>query len=444
MAATEEATPTDPLREVYAVQPLAPPPDAIIRVPGSKSITNRALLIAALADGRSVLEDALFSDDTDRMADSLRKLGIQVQADPAASRFEVEGLGGHIPASSAELFIGNAGTACRFLCAAVALGKGVFRLDGVPRMRRRPIQPLLDALVGLGTDARSLHGTGCPPVEIRACGMRGGEISMPGDASSQYFSALLQVGPLTELGMTIRVGGEMVSRPYIDLTARVMSQFGVTMSRDEDYRTLTVPGGQRYSARHYQVEPDLSTASYFFAAAAATGGRVTVTGVREDSPQGDIRLLDVLRAMGCDVEFSPLGATVTGPARLRGVRVDATAFSDMAQTLYALAPFADGVTEVRGVAHSRLQECDRVSASATELRRLGQEVEEFQDGLRITPRPIRPATVQTYDDHRMAMAFAVIGLRVPGITIADPGCTAKTFPGYWDAIASLQTAGPAR
>jgi 3-phosphoshikimate 1-carboxyvinyltransferase len=426
------------VQDPLPIQPLARAVDAAVEVPGSKSYTNRALIIAAMADGPSTLRGALFSDDTERMADSLRRLGIRVEEDAGDSRFVVEGQGGRIPAETAELFVGNSGTTARFLTAFLALGHGRYVVDGDSRMRERPIQPLLDALAQLGVDARSLNASGCPPIEVNARGLEGGELSMPGDQSSQYFSALLMVGPLTHAGVTIHVERELVSKPYIDLTADVMAAFGARMEGDEEYRLLRAPGAQRYSGREYQVEPDASNASYFFGAAALTGGRVRVNGLGTRSAQGDLRLLEVLERMGCAVTRGEDFIEVRGPERLRAVSVDAGPFSDMAQTLYALAPFAEGVTEVRGVAHSRLQECDRVSASAAELRRLGQEVEELPDGLRITPRSVTPAIVQTYDDHRMAMAFALVGLKAPGIAVAGPACTRKTFPDYWERLDRLR------
>lgn len=425
------------MQDPLPIRPLERPVDAVAVIPGSKSYTNRALLIAAMAGGRSVLKGALRSEDTERMADSLRRLGIPVE-EPAADTFAVEGQGGRIPADAAELFVGNAGTATRFLTAFLALGHGRYVVDGIERMRQRPIQPLLDALNALGVRATSVNGTGCPPVLVEADGLRGGEVRMPGDQSSQYFSALLMVGPLTRDGLTLHVEREMVSKPYIDLTADVMAAFGAGMEHDAEYRLLHVPGGQRYRPCEYQVEPDASNASYFFGAAALTGGRVRVPGLGPGSKQGDLRLLEALEAMGCTVDRGRDYVEVRGPERLRAIQVDANAYSDMAQTLYALAPFAEGVTEVRNVEHSRLQECDRIAASAAELRRLGQEVEEFADGLRITPRPVTPGVVQTYNDHRMAMAFALVGLKVPGISIADPACTAKTFPDYWERLEALR------
>jgi 3-phosphoshikimate 1-carboxyvinyltransferase len=423
------------------ITPLGRPVDSVIRVPGSKSYTNRALIIAAMANGNSSISGALFSDDTAHMADSLRRLGIHVAEDVDGEEFEVDGLGGHIPAKHADLFVGDAGTAARFLTPFLALGHGHYRLDGEPRMRQRPIQPLLDGLNQLGVQAVSELGTGCPPVVIDANGLAGGEVTMPGDESSQYFSGLLMVGPLTRDGLTIRVKKEMVSQPFIDLTSASMRAFGARMSRDADFRLLEVAGGQHYEARQYFVEPDASNASYFFAAAAITNGRVRVEHLDRSSAQGDLRFLDALRAMGCEVVDDDGFVEVQGPAQLRGVTVDANEFSDTALTLCAIAPFAVGPTEIRNIAHTRLQECDRIAAAVAELRKLGQDVEEFPDGLRIHPRPVQGAVVATYNDHRMAMAFALVGLVAPNVSIEDPGCTRKTFPEYWDRLDDLRPSG---
>lgn len=420
-----------------SIQPLARPPDAAIRVPGSKSITNRALVAAALAEGKSHLHGALFSDDTRYMLEALRTLGVPVEADEPAARLAVEGAAGRVPAAAADLFVGNSGTTIRFLTALVALGRGQYRLDGIPRMRQRPIEPLLDSLRQLGADAYSESGTGCPPVIVRAAGLAGGRARMRGDLSSQFFSALLLVAPLTPRGIELAVEGELVSKPYVDLTAAVMRAFGASISHDEYWR-LTVPGGQKYRARDYEIEPDASNASYFFAAAALTGGHVRVEGLGRDSAQGDYRFLDILERMGCRVERGAAATGVWGPERLRGVEEEMSDFSDQAQTLAALAPFAGSPTTVRGIAHTRLQETDRVAAMVAELRRLGQEVEEYPDGLRITPAPVRPAAMHTYDDHRMAMAFALVGLRAPGIRLLDPACVAKTFPDYFSRLDQLR------
>ncbi len=422
------------------IEPLTRPPDATLRVPGSKSITNRALVTAALAEGRSRLEGALFSEDTRRMAEALRALGIRVDSDEATAVLEVEGAGGRIPVVEADLFVGNSGTTVRFLTALVTLGHGRYRLDGVPRMRERPIEPLLASLRQLGADAVSEAATGCPPVIVRTNGLRGGRATMRGDGSSQYFSALMLVAPWTERGVEIEVEGELVSKPYVDLTSAVMRAFGAT-ARHKEYRTVRVAGGQRYQARDYGVEPDASSASYFFAAAALTGGHVRVEGLGVASAQGDYRFLEVLERMGCRVEREEAFTEVWGPDRLAGVDEAMGDISDMAQTLAAMAPFFEGPTTIRGIANTRIKETDRIAAMVTELRRLGQEVEEFPDGLRVTPAPVRAAAVATYDDHRMAMAFALVGLRVPGIRILDPGCVAKTFPDYFARLAELRQAG---
>jgi 3-phosphoshikimate 1-carboxyvinyltransferase len=419
------------------VEPLPQPPDAVVRVPGSKSITNRALIVAALAPGRSVLCGALFSDDTRYMAESLRRLGLSVESDESAETIAVEGAAGRVPAAEAELFVGNSGTSIRFLTALTALGHGRYRLDGVPRMRQRPIAPLIDSLRQLGVDVASEGDSGCPPVEVHTEGLAGGRVRMRGDWSSQFFSALLLIAPVTDRGIEIAVEGELVSRPYIELTAAVMRDFGATMS-NEQYRTLTVPGRQSYHACSYAVEPDASSASYFFAAAALTGGHVRVEGLGRGSAQGDYRFLEVLERMGCQVERGDTATDVRGPKRLVGVDVDMRDISDTAQTLAAIAPFAAGPTTIRNIGHIRLKETERIAAMATELRRLGQGVEEFPDGLRINPAPVTPAAVATYDDHRMAMSFGLVGLRAPGIRILDAGCVAKTFPDYFARLDHLR------
>ena len=426
--------------DVLAPRPAAGPIDATVAVPGSKSITNRALLVAALADGPSELTGALHSDDTRYMAAALNALGVPVETDEVGARFVVQGGGGTFPVAAGDLFVGNAGTAMRFLTAALPLGCGTYRIDGVPRMRQRPIQPLLGALRDLGADAASELGTGCPPVVVRAGGLPGGRCAMAGNASSQYFSALLLVGPYAARGIEVEVVGDLVSKPYLPMTAAVMAAFGVAAELDTAaWRRLAVRPGQRYTGRAYAVEPDASNASYFFAAAAVTGGRVRVEGLGRRSTQGDLRFVDVLAAMGATVEETDAAVEVRGPAggRLRGVDLDLGAISDTAQTLAAIAPFAEGPTTIRGVAHARLKETDRVAAMATELRRLGQEVEEFPDGLRIVPRPLLPADVSTYDDHRMAMSFAVAALRAPGLRLRDPGCVAKTFPDFFQRLDAL-------
>jgi 3-phosphoshikimate 1-carboxyvinyltransferase len=418
------------------IEPLTRPLDAVVTLPGSKSYSNRALLVAALARGRSEITEALYSDDTRYMHRALAALGVRVQADEAARTFVVDGADGRFPAAAATLEIGNAGTAARFLTAAVALGQGTFVVDGSPAMRKRPIQPLLDGLRALGVDADSREGNGCPPVIVRAHGIGGGRARMRGDISSQYFSALLLAAPYAQRDVEIEVEGALVSAPYVTMTLSTMEAFGVGAERDGD-RWFRVPAGQRYEARRYAVEPDASGASYFFAAAAVTGGRVVVPRLGRGSAQGDLGLLDVLTRMGCEVSVGTDAVTVRGPARLRAVDADFTRMGDVATTLMAIAPFADGPVTVRGIAQTHYEESDRPVAAATELRRLGLRVDSDWDSVTIHPGSPQPAEVQTYDDHRIAMSFAVTGLRAPGIRIANPGCVAKTFPEYFDVLGRL-------
>jgi 3-phosphoshikimate 1-carboxyvinyltransferase len=421
---------------VYRVTPLERPPDREIAVPGSKSITNRALLIAALASGESVLDGALFSDDTHYMAAAWTQLGIPVHADAAAQRFTVSGGGGRIPAPVAQLFVGNAGTAMRFLVAALCLGHGCFRIDGTARMRQRPIQDLLDALIPLGARLRCEAGAGCPPVIVEAAGLAGGRTRIAAAKSSQFLSALLLVAPYARAAVAIEVTGALVAAPYVDMTIGVMRAFGVAVER-EAYRRFTV-APQCYGARRYHIEPDASSAHYFFAAAALTGGRVRVRGLRSDSLQGDVRFADVLEQMGATVVRGVDFLEVHGGADLDGADVDLNAISDTMPTLAVLAPFARRAVTIRNVAHVRLQESDRLHAVATELQRLGARVRELDDGLRIEPSALHGGSVRTYDDHRIAMAFALIGLRVPGISIEDPECVRKTFPDYFARLEELR------
>lgn len=425
--------------DILAPRQAAAPIDATVRVPGSKSITNRALLAAALAHGDSELTGALHSDDTRYMAAALNALGIPVETDEAGAAFRVQGRGGTFPAPQADLFVGNAGTAMRFLVAALPLGHGRYRIDGIPRMRQRPIGPLLQALNDLGADVHGELEAGYPPVIVNASGLPGGRCRMAGDQSSQYFTALLLAGPCAANGIEVEVIGDLVSKPYIPMTAAVMAAFGVTADIDDvHWRTLGVRPGQRYLGRDYRIEPDASNASYFFAAAAVTGGRVRVDGLGRHSTQGDLRFVDVLAAMGAEVTETEDYVEVRGPSGgLRGVDLDLGPISDTAQTLAAIAPFASGPTTIRGVAHARLKETDRVEAMANELRRLGQQVEVFPDGLRVDPRPIVPADIHTYDDHRMAMSFSIAALKAPGIRLQEPGCVAKTFPDFFDRLDAI-------
>jgi len=423
--------------ETYAVTPLARPPDAEVTVPGSKSISNRVALLAALAEGPSLLDGMLFSDDTRHMATALGGLGVRVEADEAAARLSIDGCGGRWPRRRAELFVGNAGTAMRFLVAALCLGDGTYRIDGTPRMRERPIQELVDALAGLGGEAVCELGTGAPPVVVQAHGLAGGRTTLSAARSSQFLSALLQVAPYAARDVEIALSGAVIAQPYIDMTLAVMAQWGVAVERD-GYRAFHIRAGQRYAARRYAVEPDASSAHYFWAAAALGGGRVRVPGLSRASLQGDVQFAAVLERMGAAVTWGDAAIEVRGRGRLDGISVDLNAISDTAPTLAAIAPFASGPVRIDNVAHLRLQESDRLAAVATELARLGARVEERADGLTVWPSPLHGGTVETYDDHRIAMAFALVGLRVPGVVIKDPGCVAKTFPDYFARLEGLR------
>ncbi len=425
------------MTDAIAIRPLAQPPDAVVTVPGARSVTNRALLVAALGEGRSTLDGASFSDDTDAMAAAWRALGVPVVEDAGAPRFVIDGCGGQWPVARAALNVRAAGTAMRFLTAALCVGRGHYRLDGTPRMRQRPIQDLLDALSQLGARVRSEHDTGCPPVLIDAAELPGGTATVAGDKSSQFLSALLMAAPYAQRDVTITVRGKLIARPFVDMTLGVMADFGVAVERDADLR-FRIRSGQRYRGRAYRIEPDALGAHYFFAAAAVTGGRVRVNGIGRHSTQGDARFVEVLATMGATVTRTDQFIEVVGPTQLHGVDVDLNEISDTALTLAAIAPFASTPVRIRNVAHIRLQESDRLHAAATELQRLGVVVSEHDDGLEIQPSPVHPATVQTYDDHRVAMSFALIGLRVPGIRIADPACVAKTFPDYFARLETLR------
>ena len=413
-----------------------PASPARVRVPGSKSLTNRALIVAALADGETTLTGALDSDDTRVMVDSLQKLGIAVEHDPASARVVIQGSGFKIPAREADLYVANSGTSLRFLTAMVATGSGTYRLDGSPRMRQRPVADLLQALNGLGAEATSEAGTGCPPVVVKASGLDGGYAFVKGDVSSQFLSGLLMALPYSRDATSVEVDGVLVSKPYVAMTMAVMEAFGVRINNRKDRRFDVRPA--RYTGRAYAIEPDASAASYLFAAAALTGSTITVEGLGTSSIQGDLAFVDLLEHMGCKVDREAEATTVTG-GPLAGIDVDMNAISDTVMTLAVVALFARGITRIRNVAHIRHKETDRIAALATELRKLGATVDESPDGLIIfPPDAIAPARVATYDDHRMAMSFALAGLKAPGVTILDPGCVAKTYPGFWDDLERIR------
>jgi 3-phosphoshikimate 1-carboxyvinyltransferase len=417
-----------------------PPPCAVVNVPGSKSLTNRALVVAALADGPSVLTGALDSEDTRVMIDALGTLGIKVEHDLHSSTIAIEGCAGALPVRAATLFIANSGTSLRFLTAMLATAQGTFHLDGNPRMRQRPISDLLDALAGLGVRATSDLGTGCPPVTIIGGGLAGGLAAVKGDVSSQFVSGLLMALPYARGPTTLEVEGTLVSPPYVAMTLAVMDAFGVSVSNHDFRRFVVQPA--RYICRALAIEPDASAASYFFALAAIMGGSITVEGLGSSSIQGDMAFVNILEQMGSEIVREPLHTTVRGRP-LRGVDVDMNAISDTVMTLAVTALFARGVTRIRNVAHIRHKESDRIAAVAAELRKLGAGVEEFPDGLAINPPALdrlHGARIDTYDDHRIAMSFGLAGLRIPGVTILDPGCVAKTYPGFWSDLERLRRA----
>ncbi len=419
----------------YLVRHVTGPVRGRATLPGSKSYTNRALVLAALAKGKSVLEGALFSDDTVHMANGLAALGFSVSRDERAARFEVAGRDGKIPADHASVFVGNSGTTARFLTAFIALGHGAYELDGNEAMQKRPIQPLLEAMTALGAKVTSVHGDGCPPLRVDADGFEGGSARMPGGVSSQYFSALLLVAPCTKRGVKLDVDGDLKSKPYIDVTAQAMKAFGASMINDQ-FRSFEVkPGG--YTATTYQVEPDASAASYFFAAAAVTRGRVVVPGLGSGSLQGDLGFVRILEKMGCRVRQTETETEVTGPEKLRGIEVDMSNLSDTAQTLAAIAPFASEPVRVTGIGFIRKKETDRVAAVVKELGKLGIVAHEEDDGFVVHPGVPQPGEVETYDDHRMAMSFAITGLAAPGIRIVGPGCVSKTFPNFFQMLERL-------
>ncbi|MCD4727725.1 MAG: 3-phosphoshikimate 1-carboxyvinyltransferase [Pirellulales bacterium] len=405
------------------------PLKASIRPPGSKSITNRALVCAALAEGESVLTGALDCDDTRAMIEALLQLGIAIEHDRTAAAIRVAGRGGELPSGDVELYAADSGTTARFLAAVAALGHGTYRIDGSPRMRQRPIGDLLDALGQLGAEAISESGNGCPPVVVRGRGLRGGRATLAGDLSSQFLSGLMMAAPYAETDVELAVAGNLVSRPFVDMTLAVMASFGV-VTNEPDARRFTIPAHQCYQAGRYAIEPDATAAGYFLAAAAIAQGEVTVEGLSRGSLQGDLEFCECLRRMGCEVRYDSDRVTVAGRP-LHGIEIDMGAISDTVPTLAAAALFAVGPTTIHGVGHIRLKESDRIGDLASELRKFGAEVEQHRDGLTITPRPLRGAEIDPHDDHRLAMSLALVGLVVPGVVVRNPDCVAKTYPGFF-------------
>lgn len=421
------------------IVPLAVPPDLTLRVPGSKSITNRALVAAALADGESHLSGVLVADDTLAMVGALRHLDVEVVLDEAAATAIVSGTGGRLPARPVAVDARQSGTTARFVAPLLALGAGPYRLDGSEQLRARPMGPTFDVLAQLGARVEPAGEPGRLPVGVVGGGLRGGEVELAGDVSSQFLSGLLLVAPLLAEGLVVRLTTELVSRPYLDLTVSTMRTFAAHVEQPDERTVAVAPGG--YRPTDHEVEPDASAASYFFAAAALCGGRVRVEGLGAGAVQGDLAFVDVLARMGAKVEVGRDWTEVTGTGALHGIDIDMRHLSDTAQTLAAVAVFADGPTRITGIGFIRRKETDRIAAVVTELRRCGIRADEEADGFVVHPGEPRPTTVRTYDDHRMAMSFALLGLRAPGIVIEDPGCVAKTYPGYFADLSRLAAAG---
>ncbi|MBL8420456.1 MAG: bifunctional 3-phosphoshikimate 1-carboxyvinyltransferase/cytidylate kinase [Dechloromonas sp.] len=413
-----------------------------IRLPGSKSISNRVLLLAALAEGVTEVRDLLASDDTGRMLDALRALGVGVIA-LGSENWRIAGCGGRFPVCRAELFLGNAGTAFRPLTAALALAGGDYVLKGVARMHERPIGDLVDGLRQLGADISYLGNDGFPPLHLKPAAIRpGGVVSVRGDVSSQFLTGLLMALPLTGETVAVDVVGELISRPYIEITLATMARFGVRVER-EGWQRFTVKAGSRYvSPGTIYVEGDASSASYFLALGAIGGGPVRVEGVGRDSIQGDVRFAEALAQMGAQIEIGPNWMVARAPQTgLVAVDLDCNHIPDAAMTLATTALFAKGTTTLRNIASWRVKETDRIAAMATELRELGAVVEEGEDFIRVTPASLKPAAIDTYDDHRMAMCFSLAAFGTP-LRINDPRCVAKTFPDYFERFAGVTTAAP--
>ncbi|NNN37494.1 3-phosphoshikimate 1-carboxyvinyltransferase [Streptomyces sp. S3(2020)] len=406
----------------------------VVDIPGSKSITARALFLAAAADGVTTLVRPLRSDDTEGFAEGLGRLGYRVGRTPDA--WQVDGRPQGPAVAEADVYCRDGATTARFLPTLAAAGHGTYRFDASEQMRRRPLLPLSRALRDLGVDLRHEQAEGHHPLTVRAAGVEGGEVVLDAGQSSQYLTALLLLGPLTREGLRIRVT-DLVSVPYVEITIAMMRAFGVRVDREGD--VFVVPSGG-YRATTYAIEPDASTASYFFAAAAVTpGAEVTVPGLGTGALQGDLGFVDVLRRMGAEVSVGAAGTTVRGTGVLRGLTVNMRDISDTMPTLAAIAPFADGPVRIEDVANTRVKECDRLEACAQNLRRLGVEVATGPDWIEVRPGAVGAgAEITSYGDHRIVMSFAVTGLRVPGISFDDPGCVRKTFPGFHEAFAELR------
>lgn len=411
-----------------------------VSVPGSKSITNRALLMAALGDGVSTLEGALFSDDSRYFLSSLVSLGFVIESNEVEKEVIVHGCSGKIPKKEAEIYVGSAGTAARFLTTMLAFADGTYTIRCSDQMKKRPMKQLFDALTSLGAEFTYLEKEGHLPVVVKGTSKHKTEVTIDTTNSTQFLSALLMTAPMSGHKLEIHITGDRAEGAYVQITTHMMTQFGVEVKHESGSKTFTIPKQQCYSAAFYRIEPDVSAACYFYAAAAILGGSVTVNRVYLNSMQGDKKFLSVLEQMGCKVTEGEKGVTVTGPesGKLQGITVDMEDFSDQSMTLAAIAPFAEGPVHITHIGHIRLQESDRITAIVTELKRLGIHAEDEGDAILIRPGEVKPCMVTTYNDHRMAMSFALIGLREAGIVIDDYECCGKTFENYFEVLEELR------
>lgn len=425
--------------DIYIVNRIDEPINGSVTVPGSKSVTNRALLMAALSNGTTVLNGVLFSDDSEHFLECLKELGFKVDIDKVTKTVAVTGNGGIIPAKSGKIYVGSAGTAARFLTAMTALSDGEYYIDASEQMKARPMKPLFDALTELGAEFEYQENAGFLPVKVKGRKKINGQLSntvhLDISKSTQFLSALLMTGSMLEEGLDIKITSEKTDGSYIRITTAMMKDFGVNAIYDgHDYKVLP---HQKYNSGKYDIEPDISAACYFWAIAAVTGGSITVNGVKKDMMQGDIRFLEALEKMGCEVVQNDIGITVKGSKELQAVDVDMNNFSDQTMTLAAIAPYASGTTYIRNVGHIRLQESDRVNAIITNLTAMGIACEAVGDDIIIKEGQPHSALIKTFDDHRMAMAFAVTGLKADGIEIENPQCCRKTFAEYFQVFDKL-------
>lgn len=428
--------------EYYRVTPVKRQTPFTVTVPGSKSITNRAMLLAALSDGECLLKNALFSSDSRALLASLQALGIRCSADEFTKEIRLTGCNGSLPNKTATVNAASAGTAARFLTALLAFSDGTYVLDASEQMKKRPMAPLIDALCGLGISVTALEQEGHLPLRIEGAKHKlvsAPELSVSIDQSSQFLSALMMTGALLPDGLTVTPVGSRTAMSYVQITEHMMKEFGIVpvrSSSDGSGTVYRIPGSCTYRSQVYEIEPDLSGACYYYAAAVLLGTTVTVTGVHKNSMQGDLRFILALEQLGCTVTDTPEGIQVTGPkdGHYPGLDITMSDFSDQTMTMAVLALFADSPTHIRGVGHIRAQECDRMTATVTEINRLGgnAQVDEEGTGIQITPVPLHGARIETYDDHRMAMAFSLAGLRVEGVEISNPSCCKKTFENYFD------------